>query len=65
MPKCNTQTPIITVGFKHVRDQEITHENVLTHFSLHQLSAKMAKEGVTGMQIHWIVKDGQDQKSKK
>ncbi|CAL8393493.1 unnamed protein product [Gadus morhua 'NCC'] len=32
---------------------------------LEQLSAKMAKEGVTGVQLHLVVKDGQDQQSEK
>ena len=51
---------------KHANDEEIIiHEELLTRVSLHQLSAKMAKEGVTGVQLHLVVKDGQDQQSEK
>ena len=36
---------------------------ILTHVSLHQLSAKLAKEGVTGVQLRWVLKEEQDQQS--
>ena len=43
----------------------MTHEDLLTHVSLLQLSAKLAKEGVTGVKLRWVLKDGQDQQSQK
>uniref|UniRef100_A0A8C5A205 C-type lectin domain-containing protein n=1 Tax=Gadus morhua TaxID=8049 RepID=A0A8C5A205_GADMO len=53
-----------TFRIKISTEADMTNPEVQRQF-VEQLSAKMAKEGVTGMQIHWIVKDGQDQQSKK
>ena len=45
----------------------MTHENVLlvTQVSLHQLSANLAKEGVTGVKLCWVLKEEQDQQGQK
>ena len=43
----------------------MSHEDLLTHVSLLQLSAKLAKEGLTGVKLRWFLKDGQDQQSQK
>ncbi|CAL8394891.1 unnamed protein product [Arctogadus glacialis] len=53
-----------TFRIKISTEADMTNPEVQRQF-LEKLSAKMAKEGVTGVQLHLVVKDGQDQQREK